>query len=198
MKRQMKIPRILKILKNENFAIDFAFRNGEIKRVDFTKILTEATPENPLYQLRDSDVFDSCVVNESGIITWGNTAVKVEIPGLPVSLTSVEMDPETLYELGSESPLYKPLDFGSKIREIRLSKKMTLNQLSMLCGISESELSRVENNKNIEIDTLRRIYEFGFEMELVISEKKLKANHSSRNYRKSKARVLMLLGNRFR
>lgn len=196
MKRQMKIPRILKILKNENFAIDFAFRNGEIKRVDFKKILTEATPENPLYQLRDSDVFDSCMINESGIITWGKTAVKVEIPGLPVSLTSVEMDPETLYELGSESPLKKPLDFGSKIREIRLSKKMTLDQLSKLCGISESELSRVENNKNVEIDTLRRIYEFGFEMELVISGNKLKPNHSSRNYRKSKARVLMILKSR--
>ena len=196
MKRQMKSPRILKIIKNENFTIDFAFRNGEIKRVDFKKILTEVTPENPLYQLRDSDVFDSCVVNESGIITWGKTAVKVEIPGLPLSLTSVEMDPETLYELGSESPLKKPLDFGSKIREIRLSRKMTLDQLSKLCGISESELSRVENNKNVEIDTLRRIYEFGFEMELVISGNKLKPNHSSRNYRKSKARVLMILKSR--
>ncbi len=196
MKRQMKSPRILKIIKNENFTIDLAFRNGEVKRVDFTKILKEVSEENPLYQLRDSEVFDSCVVNESGIITWGKTAVKVEIPGLPESVAAVEMDPETLYELGDESPLKKPLDFGSKIREIRLSKKMTLDQLSKLCGISESELSRVENNKNIEIDTLRRIYEFGFEMELVISGKKLKANHSSRNYRKSKARVLMILKSR--
>ncbi len=196
MKRQMKSPRILKIIKNENFTIDLAFRNGEVKRVDFTKILKEVSEENPLYQLRDSEVFDSCVVNESGIITWGKTAVKVEIPGLPESVAAVEMDHETLYELGDESPLKKPLDFGSKIREIRLSKKMTLDQLSKLCGISESELSRVENNKNIEIDTLRRIYEFGFEMELVISGKKLKANHSSRNYRKSKARVLMILKSR--
>ena len=36
MKRQMKSPRILKIIKNENFSIDLAFRNGEVKRVDFT------------------------------------------------------------------------------------------------------------------------------------------------------------------
>jgi hypothetical protein len=35
----MKSPRILKIIKNENFTIDLAFRNGEVKRVDFTKIL---------------------------------------------------------------------------------------------------------------------------------------------------------------
>lgn len=139
-------------------------------------------------------MFNSCVVNESGIINWGKTAVKVEIPGLPVSLTSVEMDPETLYELGTESPLKKPLDYGGKIREIRLSRKMTLDQLSKLCGISESELSWVENNKNVEIDTLRRIYEFGFEMELVISGNKLKPNHSSRNYRKSKARAFLMFG----
>jgi len=106
------------------------------------------------------------------------------------------MDPETLYELGDESPLNKPLQFGSEIREIRVSKKMTLAQLSNLCGISESELSRVENNKNIELDTLRRIYQFGFDMELVISGKKLKASHSSRNYRKSKARILKILKSR--
>jgi predicted transcriptional regulator len=196
MKRQMKSPRILKIIKNENFTIDLAFRNGEVKRVDFTKILKEVSEENPLYQLRDSEVFDSCVVNESGIITWGKTSVKVEIPGLPESVTSVEMDPEMLYELGDESPLNKPLQFGSEIREIRVSKKMTLAQLSNLCGISESELSRVENNKNIELDTLRRIYQFGFDMELVISGKKIKENHSSRNYRKSKARILKILKSR--
>lgn len=177
----MKTPKILKIIKSENFTIDLAFRNGEVKRVDFTKILKEATEENPLYQLRDSEVFDSCIVNESGIITWEKAAVKVEIPGLPESVTTVEMDPETLYEIGEESPLNQALQFGSEIREIRLSKKMTLAQLSTLCGISESELSRVENNKNIELDTLRRIYQFGFDMELVISGKDRKTNHTSRN-----------------
>jgi len=192
----MKTPKILKIIKSENFTIDLAFRNGEVKRVDFTKILKEATEENPLYQLRDSEVFDSCIVNESGIITWEKAAVKVEIPGLPESVTTVEMDPETLYEIGEESPLNQALQFGSEIREIRLFKKMTLAQLSTLCGISESELSRVENNKNIELDTLRRIYQFGFDMELVISGKDRKTNHTSRNYRKSKARILKILNNR--
>jgi transcriptional regulator with XRE-family HTH domain len=47
---------------------------------------------------------------------------------------------------------------GAKIKEIRLKKEMTQNELAILCNFEKASMSRIESGKtNITVLTLRRI-----------------------------------------
>jgi putative transcriptional regulator len=47
---------------------------------------------------------------------------------------------------------------GGKIRELRLSRQMTQNELALQCSFDKASMSRIESGKtNITILTLKRI-----------------------------------------
>lgn len=49
-------------------------------------------------------------------------------------------------------------DVGTRIREIRKQNKMTMQELSKRIGLTQPQLSRIENNQNMaQLDTLFNI-----------------------------------------
>ena len=47
---------------------------------------------------------------------------------------------------------------GSRIKELRLKKDMTQNELAILCNFEKASMSRIESGKtNVTILTLRKI-----------------------------------------
>lgn len=59
--------------------------------------------------------------------------------------------------------------FGSKIKEIRKSKKWTQTELGDKVGMTHQEISRIENGlHNIGIETIAMVaYALGYEIDLI-------------------------------
>jgi len=60
--------------------------------------------------------------------------------------------------------------FGALLKEARLSKGMTQEELAEKCGTTKAYISKVENNlKDVRISTLRNIVENGLNGHLQLS-----------------------------
>ena len=43
------------------------------------------------------------------------------------------------------------MDFGSRLKELRLAKKYGVNQLALKSGVSSAQISRYENGKPLKL-----------------------------------------------
>ena len=59
------------------------------------------------------------------------------------------------------------MDIGKKIKELRLERSLSMNEVSRLTGLAQSGLSEIENgNRSPSLDTLERIVTTAFNMSL--------------------------------
>ena len=163
MRQKIKIPRIIKIEKVQDFQIQCMFNNGESRMLDFQKIfndwkISETDIEHPLL---DPKEFKK-VTLRNFTLSWPNIEIKIKNENNEVEIHPYEIGADVLFNLSQELKIIAKPRFGSLIRTARLKAGMTQAQLAQRSGTSRFYISRLENNKtDLEMSTFRKIVEAG-------------------------------------
>lgn len=163
MRKNLKVPRILKIEKIDGFIITCMFNNGELRTIDFNSVfnkwnISELDIEYPL--LKTSEFKKVGLRNYT--LSWKNIEVKLFSEDGMEQVYPYEIDPVTLYEVSKEVDDDEYSKFGSLIRRARKKAGLTQEQLAERSGTSRFYISRIENNKtDVELSTFRKIVEAG-------------------------------------
>jgi DNA-binding XRE family transcriptional regulator len=173
MRRNIKIPRILKINWIKGLTISVVFNNGESRIIDFKKVLKklELKNDSPILILKDSDEFAK-VELKNNTLSWSNVeqfisgknGKKVKVP--------FEIGADVLLKYSSTEVTGITSKIGRLVRDNRIKSGLTQNELAIKSGTSRNYISRIENDRSdIELDTLRKIIETGLGKHLEINVK---------------------------
>lgn len=135
--------KLVKIYFREGTTIDVLFNDGIIKRYDVL-CLANLYPE--LNQLRDRNLFlKGRILGTSGII-WND---------------ELDLDGDTIYSDGKSITIDEPTEMillGFRIKEERLKKGISQQELSLLTGIDQGDISKIENGYgNPTVSTIAKI-----------------------------------------
>ena len=162
MRKNVKIPRILKIDKIDGFKIYVIFNNGETRLLDFGKILNdwnlkESDIEYKLYDL--SEIRKVRLRNQT--LSWDNLPTKLMDDKGQEMEFPYEIGPDVLYRLSQDSDI-PTQGYGDIVRKARIKAGLTQDELARRAGTTRFYISRFENNKSdIELSTFKRIIESG-------------------------------------
>ena len=162
MRKNVKIPRILKIDKIDGFKIYVIFNNGETRLLDFDKILNdwnlkESDIEYKLYNL--SEIRKVRLRNQT--LSWDNLPTKLMDDKGQEMEFPYEIGPDVLYRLSQDSDI-PTQGYGDIVRKARIKAGLTQDELARRAGTTRFYISRFENNKSdIELSTFKRIIESG-------------------------------------
>lgn len=172
MRKNLKLPRILKIEKIVGLKIYVVFNNGETRLLDFAKILNdwnikESDIENKLYNT--SEIEKVRLNNQT--LSWSNLSTKLIDDKGQEKLYPFEIGPDVLYRLSQDSDILTE-GFGNIVRRARIKAGLTQNELAHRAGTTRFYISRFENNKSdIELSTFKRIIESGLGKHLTVKIK---------------------------
>jgi DNA-binding XRE family transcriptional regulator len=172
MRKNLKLPRILKIEKIVGLKIYVVFNNGETRLLDFANILKD-------WDIKESDI-ESKLYNPSEIkkvklknqtLSWNNLSTKLIDDKGQEKLYPYEIGPDVLYRLSQDSDI-STKGFGNIIRRARIKAGLTQNELAHRAGTTRFYISRFENDKSdIELSTFKRIIESGLGKHLTVKIK---------------------------
>jgi len=163
MKQKIKIPRIIKIEKVQDFQIECMFNNGESRLLDFKKIfgdwgISETDVEFPLLEPKEFKK----VTLRNFTLSWSNIHIKIKNEKGEIETHPYEIGADVLYELSEDMKVFAKPGWGSLVRTARLKAGLTQAQLAQRSGTSRFYISRLENNKtDLEMSTFRKIVEAG-------------------------------------
>jgi len=172
MRKNLKLPRILKIEKIVGLKIYVVFNNGETRLLDFDRILKdwdikESDIENKLY---DASEIKKVKLNNQ-TLSWKNLSIKLMDDKGHEKLYPYEIGPDVLYRLSQDSDV-STKGFGNIVRKARIKAGLTQNELARRAGTTRFYISRFENDKSdIELSTFKRIIESGLRKQLTVKIK---------------------------
>lgn len=137
-------PVAIKLSIKEGTTLDLAFLEGSVKRYDVLS-LSDKFPQ--LRALTDRKLFTKGKLMGFGGVVWND---------------DLDIDSETIYEEGTDVtdeypdlPLYQ---LGYRVKQARLDKEMTQEELSSASGIQQADISRIEKGlANPSLKTVIRI-----------------------------------------
>ncbi len=158
----------VKVVKD--YIVSCLFQNGEWRVIDLKNFWLnkeKITPSHPAHKLLDNkDLFDRIKVMGT-TIGWEDTGIdSVDDTGNPV-FYPLDIDPIVLHN-NSVLDHEKPIVIGLSIKMARQQAGMTQAQLAQKSGVNKRLLSRLENNRGIDINILRKIIELGLGKKLNI------------------------------
>jgi len=163
MRKNIKIPRVLKINWIEGLAISVVFNNGESRIIDFRNLLLEIGAENnPSSAILFAPAEFAKVKVIDNTLSWDNveqyisskTGEKIKVP--------FEIGADILLKYSHPEKSESMNKIGQLIKEARIKTGMTQQDLALISGTSRTYISRIENDKSdIELATLRKIIETG-------------------------------------
>ncbi len=171
MRRNILIPRILKINWVDGLAISVVFNNGESRIIDFRKVLKKTGVEEntPASVLFNTDEFKK-VELRNNTLSWDieqfitlKDRKKMKVP--------FEIGADILFQNSEPEKPEFVVKIGQLIREERLKSGLNQQELAMRSGTTRNYISRIENDRSdIELATLRKIIETGLgkHLEIVI------------------------------
>ena len=173
MRRNIKIPRILKINWIKGLSISVVFNNGESRTIDFSKVFKklEINSNSPIAILKDPDEFAK-VELMNNTLSWSNVEqfitgkndIKVKVP--------FEIGADVLLKYSNPEKSGIASKIGRLVRDTRIKSGLTQKELALKSGTSRNYISRIENDRSdIELDTLRKIIETGLGKHLEINVK---------------------------
>jgi DNA-binding XRE family transcriptional regulator len=163
MRRNIKLPRIIKIEKIDGFKIQCMFNNGESRLLDFKKIFSFWNiKENDIeFELLDLKKFKK-VELRNYTLSWPNIEIEIKNEKGLLKKHPYEIGPDVLYQLSQKVDKGETNKLGTIIRTARIRAGMTQEQLAMRSGTTRFYISRLENNKtDVEMSTFRKIIEAG-------------------------------------
>ena len=173
MRRNIKIPRILKINWIRELSISVVFNNGESRIIDFRKVLKKiGIKENSLaFILFDSKEFAK-VKLEGNTLSWNNVEQYITMRNGKKRKVPFEIGADVLLKYSQPEKSELSLKLGQMVREARLRSGLTQQDLALKSGTSRTYISRIENDRSdLEIATLKKIIETGLGRKLEISIK---------------------------
>jgi DNA-binding XRE family transcriptional regulator len=173
MRRDIKIPRILKINRIKGLSISVVFNNGESRIIDFKKVFKklEINNDSPVMILKDPVEFAKVELSNN-TLSWNNVeqfitgknSKKVKVP--------FEIGADVLLKYSSAEETEISSKIGHLVRDSRIKSGLTQKELALKSGTSRNYISRIENDRSdIELDTLRKIIETGLGKRLEINVK---------------------------
>ncbi len=173
MRRNIKIPRILKINWIKGLTISVVFNNGESRIIDFKKVLKklELKDDSPILILKDSEEFAKVELSNN-TLSWSN--IEQFITGKDNKKVKVpfEIGADVLLKYSNTEVTGITSKIGRLVRDTRIKSGLTQKELAIKSGTSRNYISRIENDRSdIELDTLRKIIETGLGKHLEINVK---------------------------
>ena len=134
----------IKLVLKEPAVVDVYFSNGLVKRYD---VLNLAKTYPQLNALKDKTLFNKGKLMGTSVIYFND---------------ELDIDVEVIYEDGmdvtNEYDDVCLVALGYQIKQKRLMLSLSQEELSLLTGINQSDLSKIEKGKmNISIKTLSRV-----------------------------------------
>jgi DNA-binding XRE family transcriptional regulator len=171
MRRNIKVPRILKINWIKGLSISVVFNNGESRIIDFKKVFKkiEINNDSPVMILKNSAEFAKAELRNN-TLSWSNVdqfitdknSNKVKVP--------FEIGADVLLKYSSSDVSGITSKIGRLVRDTRIKSGLTQQELAIKSGTSRNYISRIENDRSdIELDTLRKIIETGLGKHLEIN-----------------------------
>jgi DNA-binding XRE family transcriptional regulator len=170
MRRNIKIPRILKINWINGLAISVVFNNGESRIIDFRKVLKNMSigDKSPVAILYNSDEFSKVEV-KNNTLSWSNVELYITLKNKKIMRVPFEIGPDVLLKFSKPEKSELSIRIGQLIREARLKSGLTQQELALMSGTTRNYISRIENDRSdIELATLRKIIETGLGKQLEI------------------------------
>lgn len=162
MRKNIKIPRVLKINWINGLLISVIFNNGESRIIDFSKMLTEIGVKDDSASVLFNPIEFAKVKLIGNTLSWDNveqyisskTGDKIKVP--------YEIGADILLKFSYAEKSESVIKIGQLIKETRLKTGLTQQDLAVISGTSRTYISRIENNRSdIELATLRKIIETG-------------------------------------
>jgi DNA-binding XRE family transcriptional regulator len=163
MRKNVKLPRILKINWIKDLTISVVFNNGESRIIDFHNVFDQMGVKKgtPAYSLYNPEEF-SKVELQGPTLSWINAGQWITLLNGKKGKVPFEIGPDTLYEFSKPEKSNSNQQIGCQIKEARLKSGITQQELAMRSGTTRNYISRIENNRSdIELGTLRKIIEIG-------------------------------------
>ena len=173
MRRNIKIPRILKINRIKGLSISVVFNNGESRIIDFKKFFKklEINNDSPVMMLKDPDEFAKAEI-KNNTLSWSNVEQFITDKNSKKVKVPFEIGADVLLKYSSTEVTGITSKIGRLIRDTRLKSGLTQKELAIKSGTSRNYISRIENERSdIELDTLRKIIETGLGKHLEINVK---------------------------
>ena len=173
MRRNIKIPRILKINWIKGLTISVVFNNGESRIIDFRKVFKklELKNDSPILILNDSDEFSKVELNNN-TLSWSNVEQFITDKNSKKVKVPFEIGADVLLKYSSTEVTGITSKIGRLVRDTRIKSGLTQKELAIKSGTSRNYISRIENDRSdIELDTLRKIIETGLGKHLEINVK---------------------------
>lgn len=163
MRKNLTIPRIIKIQKITGLTIQCMFNNGESRILDFEKIFQKwEIGENDIeYPLLNPQEFKK-VKLRNFTLSWHNIPVVLVSEDGNEEHHPFELSPDELYKLSEPAEPSNSEKFGSLIKSARIKAGLTQEQLAQRSGTTRFYISRLENNRtDVALSTFRKIVEAG-------------------------------------
>lgn len=170
MRRNIKIPRILKINWIEELSISVVFNNGESRIIDFRKVLDklDLNDNSPASILYESAEFKK-VELKNNTLSWNNVEQFISLRNKEKTKVPFEIGADILLKFSRLEKSVLALKIGRMIRETRLKIGLTQQELALMSGTTRNYISRIENDRSdIELATLYKIIETGLGKQLEI------------------------------
>lgn len=168
-----RILRIIKIYKIEFPYIGCVFSNGEYKVINVKSLFEKLGIKKGEFgaEVLDDEALFQTVELNNNTLSWKNLQKQIKLSGGRSKSLFFDLDPLMLYKNSkadpSKSDRYK---IGRTIKHLRYRLNLTQDKLAQAIGSNKQYLSRIENDRSdIEFNTLKRIFEVGFEKKIFIS-----------------------------
>ena len=163
MRRNIKIPRILKINWIKDLSISVVYNNGESRIIDFYKVFKDLkiNSNSPVHTLFDPKEFSKVELVDN-TLSWNNIDHFITLKNREKIKVPFEIGADVLLKYSRPEKSDLLLEIGRLIKEVRLKSGLTQQELAIRSGTSRNYISRIENERSdIELGTLRKIIEIG-------------------------------------
>ncbi len=160
MRKNIALPRILKIQEKSGLKLKVMFNNGETRLLDFAEIFNKwnVGKKDAEYPLLNETEFQK-VELRNYTLSWKNIELKLLDENGEEQTHPYELSPDLLYEWSEPT---EPEKYGNLVKAARRKAGLTQDQLAQRSGTTRFYISRLENNRtDVELSTFRKIVEAG-------------------------------------
>lgn len=157
------LPRIVRVIAVEPFAITVLWTTTEIRRIDFTRLFDQWKHDNDarLYPLFDYEVFSQVTVSPARTLHWPAIPIRIELAKRVIE-GPLDLDPDELYRQSELVQKTEKLTIGRQLRQAREAAGLSQTEVALKSGTSRNYISRIENDKSdIQLETLNKIVQLG-------------------------------------
>lgn len=172
MRKNLKIPRIIKVNWVKDSSISVVFNNGESRIIDIYGLLKSLNLINsPAKILLDPEELSKVELVDH-TLSWESIDQYITMRGGEKKKVPFEIGADVLFRYSKPEKSEVLMKIGKMIKENRLKSGLTQQELALKSGTTRTYISRIENERSdIELGTLKKIIEAGLGKKIEISIK---------------------------